>query len=196
MIFIFPVLLISFALAYNEELIDPQFINVEAYCFWISILPPISLLFFNGCIIAIIKRRINLQRTQTSHERNSTKILFGIVLLFLIFHIPRVVHHYHGHFYHVYQNTEYFEVLFVRKTTSTLALMMNSSVNFMVGSNFQAEFVQIFRCKKTRLCSIESQLKKVVVVVQGFGPKKNKKAQYYVDNAHGKLGCPKNVLAA
>ena len=158
LVFIFPVLLITFGLAYNQQLIDPITIedaNPKAYRFWISvvfltIIPLISLLFFNGSIIAIIKGRKNLQRTQNSHERNSTKILFGIVLIFLIFHIPRVVQVYY--FYYANQNAEYFNSLFVSKPIAALALMMNSSVNFiiysMVGSNFRAEFVQIFRCKK------------------------------------------------
>ena len=56
------------------------------------------------------------------------------------------------YFYYANQNAEYFNSLFVSKPIAALALMMNSSVNFiiysMVGSNFRAEFVQIFRCKK------------------------------------------------
>ena len=97
LVFILPVLLISFGWTFKEfhfdyDSLDRKHINYRLWSnlIFLTIIPLIFLLFFNGSIVAIIKGRRNLQRTQNRHEGNSTWILFGIVLIFLICHIPRV----------------------------------------------------------------------------------------------------------
>ena len=96
LVFILPVLVTSFGLTYKKFIFDfdkgskHRYYRVWTNLTFLTILPLIFLLFFNGSIVAIIKGRRNLQRTQNRHEGNSTWILFGIVLIFLICHIPRV----------------------------------------------------------------------------------------------------------
>jgi len=169
LIYVLPVVIISFAFTFSKFL-EYRYIFVNgtlesepkdfrntnhyrsAYRLWASvvfktIIPLVSLLFLNGSIIAVIKGTTHPQRAQERREGNSTKILFCIVLFFLILHVPRVTKKY---------------VLFSGKVDQTLyhwatpisglALILNSSVNFviysMVGRKFRDEFVQVFKFKK------------------------------------------------
>ena len=116
-----------------------------------TIIPLVALLFLNGSIIAVIKRTIHPQRTQDKTEAKTTKILFCIVLVFLILHIPRVA----------FNITYFYDGWYWLGALARLSLIINSSINFliysMVGSKFRAEFVQIFQFKKPHVskCSNE-----------------------------------------
>jgi len=102
------------------------------------------LLFLNGSIIVAVKRSSNFQRTQNETERNTTNILFFIVIIFLILHIPRVLYR----CLDALDNGLFRWILPVER----LALVMNSSINFiiysLVGSNFRAELVEALKCRK------------------------------------------------
>jgi len=158
--------LISFALAFNEyDFFCVNLPEMENSYLWISIifltiLPLILLLFLNGSIIVRIKTRLNLPRTQVRHEGNSTKILFGIVLIFFICHIPRVMTYYLSYQYWPELNFVQLAFYHVVEPITNPALILNSSVNFviysMVGSNFRAELVHLFHCKKTHAVKTSS----------------------------------------
>ena len=108
LVFILPVILISFSFTFPRLLyIRFYFVNgklvqefqsldydTNSYYNWASILfltilPLVALLFLNGSIIVAVKRSLNFQRTQTRSEHNTTNILFCIVIIFLILHIPQ-----------------------------------------------------------------------------------------------------------
>ena len=159
--FILPVILISFSLPFPRfldykfyfvngkfvrEYTNPEY-DYEAYHIWASvlfltILPLLALLFLNGSIIVAVKRSSNCQRAQNRSEQTTTNILFCIVIIFLILHIPRVL-------YRCLVNNE---SIWMFHSLERLALIMNSSINFiiysLVGSNFRTEFVETFRCRK------------------------------------------------
>ena len=120
-----------------------------------TIIPLISLLFLNGSIIATIKGNSHPQSTQARHEENSTMILFCIVLVFLTFHVPRVVHKIL--FFLDHENSSSWYLIY---PIFRLGLTINSSVNFviyaMVGRKFREEFVKLFKYKKaptSKTCS-------------------------------------------
>ena len=74
-------------------------------------------------------------------------ILFCIVLVFYITHIPRLIFRFLYYLDHNDERSWYLIYPIFR-----LALTMNSSVNFiiysMAGREFRAEFVKLFNCKK------------------------------------------------
>jgi len=109
----------------------------------LSILPFVALLFLNGSIIVTIKRSMDPPRTHD--RRNSTNILFCVVIIFLILHLPRLISNF-AHFDHWIASWSHLG------RTESVALIMNSSVNFviytLVSRNFRTQFVQIFQCKK------------------------------------------------
>jgi len=160
LVFILPVILISFSFNFpmfldhkfyfvNGKLVgetqnleyNTEAYNIGASILFLTILPLVALLFLNGSIIVAVQRSSNFQRTQNRSEQNTTNILFCIVIIFLILHIPRV-------FIAIFYRGS-FRMLF---STERLALIMNSSVNFiiysLVGSNFRTELVEAFRCRK------------------------------------------------
>ena len=112
-----------------------------------SIIPLVSLLFLNGSIIATIKGNRHPQSSQTRREGNSTMILFCIVIVFLIFHVPRLVHKFLYYLDHENERNWYIIYPIFR-----LALTTNSSVNFiiysMVGREFRAQFFKLIKYKK------------------------------------------------
>ena len=113
LVFILPVIFISFAfifpkllelkpewssergifiMGYTEFYAGFEMSYIYGYHIWTeiiikTIIPLVFLLFLNGSIIITIKRRSHVQRPQG----NSTKILFCVVLVFMISHAPRVV---------------------------------------------------------------------------------------------------------
>jgi len=138
---------IGFIITSFEEFLD-------SYGSWYSviiltILPLVALLFLNGSIVAAIKRSKNFQGTQDKREGNSTKILFLIVIIFFILHIPRAIVNL-IYFLFRYLNVPSFWLWII--PIARFALLLNSSVNFMiyslVGSNFRAELVRVFKYKK------------------------------------------------
>ena len=169
LVYVLPVVFISFAFTFPKFLENKYFfVNgtlvlehqdfrktkhyKNTYRLWASvifktIIPLVSLLFLNGSIIAVIKKTTHPQRTQSRPEGNSTKILFCIVFMFLILHVPRVAKKY-GMFYDRMDMTYYRWAIPI----SGLALIINSSVNFiiyaMVGRNFREEFFQVFKYGK------------------------------------------------
>ena len=169
LVYVLPVVFISFAFTFPKFLENKYFfVNgtlvlehqdfrktkhyKNTYRLWASvifktIIPLVSLLFLNGSIIAVIKKTTHPQRTQSRPEGNSTKILFCIVFMFLILHVPRVAKKY-GIFYDRMDMTYYRWAIPI----SGLALIINSSVNFiiyaMVGRNFREEFFQVFKYGK------------------------------------------------
>ena len=116
----------------------------------VSVIPFISLLFMNGSIIAHINKTSekvkNLGRSHQRKGMNSTKILFWIVLMFLTFHIPRVI--YKCLFYLGPENRS---TWYWVEPYSRLSLICNSSLNFvvycMVGKNFRREFCKAFHLR-------------------------------------------------
>ena len=136
----------------ETQYFDKTYDQNYTYGLWASVIvktliPLLSLLFLNISIIATIKGTIHPQRTQARSERNSTKLLFCVVLVFLIAHVPRVAHKFL--FYLELENkASWYWVTPVYRLTLTI----NSSVNFviyaMVGRNFRSEFLQLFQCKK------------------------------------------------
>ena len=170
LVFILPVVLISFAYNFpiflgrkfsftNGKLVTEyqylEYFDHDAYNLWASlifltILPLVALLFLNVSIIAAVRRSRNLQRTQNRIEGNSSNILFCIVIIFLILHLPRVLY-ISLSFLDEYGSglLNYLEWL-IRITR--LALIMNSSINFviysLVGSNFRTEVFEAFKCRK------------------------------------------------
>jgi len=165
LVFILPVILISLSFNFPRFLqykfyfvngtLVKEYQNLEydynAYYIWASmlfltILPLVALLFLNGSIIAAVKRSLNFQRTQNRSERNTTNILLCIVIIFLILHIPRVVYRY------LANNRSAWMFSWLLLPVERLALIMNSSINFiiysLVGSNFRTELFEAFRCRK------------------------------------------------
>ena len=187
-VFIAPVLMISITYNipklferkfyfYNGSLIaeSQAFRNDETYkhvynlwgdILFNTILPLIALLYFNGSIIAKMKKtsKTVIQFGKT-HQRkglstNTTKILFWIVLIFLVLHIPRMV-------YKVlfYLGPEDKTTWYWVRPIARLALITNSSANFLiyclVGKNFRAEFVKVFRCMNVHLGNTSSSVTNV-----------------------------------
>ena len=148
LVFILPVILISFSfilpMLLNAEFSVDYNAYIWASMFFLTILPLVALLFFNGSIIVAVKRSSNCQRTQNRSEQNTTNILFCIVIIFLILHIPRVLFRSLLSF----ASGSFRMLLYIER----LALIMNSSVNFiiysLVGSNFRTELVEAFKCRK------------------------------------------------
>jgi len=176
LVFILPVVLISFAYTFpiflrrkfsfaNGKLVieyqRPEYFDDDAYNVWASmifltILPLVALLFLNVSIIAAVRKSRNLQRTQNRIEGNSSNILFCIVLIFLILHLPRVLYFsLYMYMYILYDYGSSLELLNYLEWLSQitrLALLMNSSINFviysLVGSNFRTEVFEAFKCRK------------------------------------------------
>jgi len=138
----------------DVEYQDPQY-NYYAYDLWASvliltILPFVALLFLNGSIIAAVRRSTQLHKTQDRSEGNTTNILFCIVIIFIILHLPRVTWkflYFQGSAARL-KNNYWIQI----KSIEILALTINSSVNFiiysLVGRNFREEFVKVFKCKR------------------------------------------------
>ena len=170
LIFILPVLLISFAytlpkfilqrkysivingtlhIYYNEDWEKTKEYYLWGYTFWADLafktfIPLVALIFLNGSIIADIKGTINPQRLKDGREGKTITILFCIVLVFIIAQAFRVASK-----ILIFTTIDLNSTLTWVLPISWLALTFNSSVNFviysMVGSNFRAELVQMFR---------------------------------------------------
>ena len=170
LIFILPVLIISFAytlprfilhgnysvendLLYNYFSYDDwgktEEYYIWGYTFWADLIfktfiPLVALIFLNGSIIAAIKGTINPQRLKDGREGKTITILFCIVLVFIIAQAFRVASK-----ILIFTTIDLNSTLTWVLPISWLALTFNSSVNFviysMVGSNFRAELVQMFR---------------------------------------------------
>eukprot|EP00092_Neocalanus_flemingeri_P030218 GFUD01032797.1.p1 GENE.GFUD01032797.1~~GFUD01032797.1.p1 ORF type:complete len:317 (+),score=56.26 GFUD01032797.1:31-981(+) len=130
-----------------------------AYNLWASIIvgtviPLGMLIYLNGAIIARIIRTsktvTEMGKTHQKNGRNTTKILFWIVLIFFVLHTPRIV--YKSVFY---MGSEDRSDWYGIRPVARLALIINSSSNFiiycLVGKNFQKEFLKVFRLQK--ICS-------------------------------------------
>ena len=124
----------------------------SGYGLWASVIvktliPLLSLLFLNISIFATVKGTTHPQRTQARRETNTTTILFCVVLIFLLAHVPRVAHKF-LFFLEFEKKASWYWVTPVYR----LSLIINSSVNFviyaMVGRNFRSEFLQLFQCQK------------------------------------------------
>ena len=119
----------------------------------LSIIPTLSLVFFNAAIIKELwKSSQSLRMFGVHHkkrDRKSLKILFCIVSLFLVCHCPRIV--YRLLYYLSYDNREYWwSIVPIYK----LALVLNSSTNCLIyyfaGDVVQTHCSKLF-CKQ--LCS-------------------------------------------
>ena len=124
----------------------------HAYIFWASIIIdeiiPLGMLFYlNGAIIVRIKKTsrtvIELGKSHQKQGRTTCKTLFWIVLIFLALHTPRIASKCLFFMGSNYKSTWYGIMPFVR-----LALICNSSVNFiiysLVGKNFRKVFLKVF----------------------------------------------------
>jgi len=163
LIFILPVLLLSITYRFLKYHVWQYLLPFNMWFDWYpiflqSILPLIALLLLNGFIIAAIKRSRNLPRTHTRQEENTIKILFGIVLIFFILHLPRVF--YTILMYNILFFWPYFSCPSCLHAVYTLTLVINSSVNFviysLVGKNFRAELVRVFKYKKAHILNTSS----------------------------------------
>ena len=169
LVYILPVVIIDFAFtfptfmeieySFENGTLETRFKDMryehqyeQAYNLWAevifkTIIPLISLFFLNGSIIVTIKQTTHPLRTQAGREGNSTMILFCIVFVFLTFHVPRVVHKL---FYYLdHENESSWHLIY---PIFRLALTTNSAINFliysMVGREFRAEFIKLFKYKK------------------------------------------------
>jgi len=168
LVFILPVVLISFAFTFTIflerkfsfangklvcEHVDIYYANIVwASMIFLTILPLVALLFLNVSIIAAVRRSRNLQRTQNRIEGNSSNILFCIVIIFLILHLPRVLYFSLFILYEYGSGLKLLNYLEWLSQITRLALLMNSSINFviysLVGSNFRTEVFKAFKCSK------------------------------------------------
>ena len=102
--------------------------NVWASVILLTILPFVALLFLNGSILAAVRRSTHLQKTQERSEGNTTNILFCIVIIFIILHLPRVIWRFlssQGSMARI-KNNYWIQIVEI------LALTINSSVNFLI----------------------------------------------------------------
>jgi len=160
LVFILPVLLFSstyrFLIRLIKNYIPPQdFKSHMDFNVWTpiivgKIIPLIALILLNGLIIATVRRSRNLMRTNVRQEQNTIKILFSIVLVFLLLHLPRFLVFLHWYWY--LERT--------LRPVSILALVINSSINFviyaLVGRNFREELIRIFKSKTTFVSNTSS----------------------------------------
>jgi len=163
LVFILPVLLISstYAFLMNWNYSSPEdskrnriFLHWFPIIFQ-SIIPLITLILLNGFIIATIKRSRNLMSNNVRQEGNTVKILFSVVLIFLILHLPRVVF---GLFMYFPPST--FRNWSILQPVLALTLVINSSVNFViysfVGRNFREELIRIFKYRNAVVSNTSS----------------------------------------
>ena len=173
LIFILPVLIISFAYTLPRFILQRNYVvkngglsnyflyedwgkteeyYIWGYTFWADLIfktfiPLVALIFLNGSIIAAVKGTRNPQRIKDGREGKTITILFCIVLVFIIAHAFRLASK-----ILIYTTNVYNSTLNWVPPISWLALTFNSSVNFviysMVGSNFRAELVQMFRLNR------------------------------------------------
>jgi len=154
LVFILPVLLFSstyrFLIRLIKNYIPPRLFRLWTPIIVGKIIPIMALILLNGLIIATVRRSRNLMRTNVRQEQNTIKILFSIVLVFLLLHLPRFLV-----FLHWYWYLE--EPL---RPVSILALVINSSINFviyaLVGRNFREELIRIFKSKTTFVSNTSS----------------------------------------
>jgi len=122
------------------------------------IIPLVALLFLNGSIIATVRGTMNIQRTKGRWDGNSTKILFWVIFVFLILHVPRVSFVFVYFLDHVEDAMD--SKWHLVPPITRLSLTLNSSVNFiiysMIGRKFRAEFAQVFQCKKATALTTNS----------------------------------------
>ena len=132
----------------------------DAYHLWApivveDIIPIMMLLILNGSIAAkinVISKQMDGAKNnqQRSQKSSSTKILFAIVAIFLICHIPSLVFKL---LYHLgSEDAEFREKWYFLAPIKRLALMINSSVNFiiycLVGSKISSEVLFVLGIKK------------------------------------------------
>ena len=136
----------------------------QAYHLWASVffkqIFPIAALFsLNGATMATIyktsKATKHLRKTRSKHRRNTTKILFWIVLIFLILHSFPLAFRY-LYFLGPEDMTTWYWV----SPIAHLAAVTNSSINFliycMVGKSFRAQIIKILGCtRKVKNCDTE-----------------------------------------
>ena len=113
-----------------------------------TVLPLIALLFFNGSIMVRMKKtsktiiQLGNSYNRKGTGRITTKILFWIVLIFLILHSPRVAYK-----LLFYLGPEDKTTWYWVRPVARLALITNSSANFLiyclVGKNFRTELVKV-----------------------------------------------------
>ena len=175
-VFIVPVLIIS--LCYNLPKFferkfffvngtlvtqDQEFRSEEtykhAYHLWgdtifMTIIPLLVLFYLNGSIIARIKKTsklvVNLGKTHQKKGASTIKILFWIVLIFLVLHAPRLTYK-----FVFYLGPEDKSIWNLVRPVARLALISNSSANFviycLVGKTFRKEFLKVFYPQKNKM---------------------------------------------
>ena len=112
-----------------------------------SLIPMISLLYLNSSIILTIKRTSKnlraLGESSQENQRNKTNILFAVVIIFFICHFPRVI--YKSLYYFGSSADEFREKWWFIVPVKKLALMLNSSINFVIycllGQTFRKELL-------------------------------------------------------
>ena len=145
-----------------------------AHLVCVFIIPVGALLFFNGSIIARMKRTSKtLSEMGNSHQKqrsNTTKILLWIVITFFVFHIPRLTYMYTDNDILGPEDISAWYWLLVAR----LALISNSSENFIIyswiGREFRKEFLNLFRytkiwLKMTANKTDSTNTKSVIIVV-------------------------------
>jgi neuropeptide Y receptor type 1 len=116
----------------------------------LSILPLVLLLYFNGAIILHIYRSsagVDCLGSCHAKDARTTKMLFGIVCVFMVCHTPCIV----------YRILYYLDKADIDRWISLvpiykLALMVNSSVNFLlyclIGDKFRQDCILLFRPRR------------------------------------------------
>ena len=116
-------------------------------------IPMTMVLLLNGLVIIMLhgssRRFTVMTKKQCKNQKKTTKILLATVTIYLMCHVPTII------FYLLYylgsEDEKFREKWYLITPVKELALMINSSANFviycLVGSKLRGEFLRLFGLK-------------------------------------------------